>query len=95
MISSASWILGALLHEERTRRAALTLAKPHAEGPPAVYWLVPPYEKISIGGNRTELDELLLFIVYYGVKRRVRLLNAVRSKVGARLFQKLADVRCA
>lgn len=68
MVSSASWVLDALLNRERTRAAALTLAKPHAEGPPAVYWLVPPYEKISIGGNWTALDELLSFIVHFGCK---------------------------
>ena len=68
MVSSASWVLGALLNKERTREAALTLAKPHAEGPPAVYWLVPPYEKISIGGNWVALDELLSSIMHYGRK---------------------------
>ena len=68
IVSSASWVVDAPLHKERTRRAALTLAKPHAEGPPAVYWLVPPYEKISIGGDWADLEELLPFIVHYGCK---------------------------
>ena len=63
MVSSASWVLAAFLNNESTRRAALTLAKPHDEGPPAVYWLVPPYEKISIGGKWPILDGPPLFIV--------------------------------
>ena len=63
--SSASWTLGALSNKESTRRAAWTLARPHADGPPAVYWLVPPCEKTSMGGSWMVLGELVPFAGWY------------------------------
>lgn len=89
MISTASRILEASSNTERTWTAAWALAKPHADGPPAVYWLVPSYEKTSIGGIWTALDKFLSIMVCYGCKV-CQALDAAGSKVGARLFGKLA-----